>query len=66
MIISRKVQGIPNLISYFNSVDYQVTEEVIIYLIECKELPHLKPFRNVIIFNLDHIDWWISQQKSES
>ncbi|RJS59322.1 hypothetical protein [Bacillus sp. PK3_68] len=59
----RKVHGIKNLIAYLEFVDFPLTEEQVNDLLLKKELPHLRPLKHLIVFNLDHIDWWISQQR---
>jgi len=59
----RKVHGIRNLIAYLESINFPLTEEQVNDLIVNKELPHLRPLEHIIVFNLDHIDWWISQQR---
>ncbi|KIL45780.1 hypothetical protein [Jeotgalibacillus soli] len=61
----RKVNGIKSLIAYLDSENYPVTEEKINVLILRREIPHHKPFKNMIVFNLDHIDWWINEQRSK-
>jgi len=59
----RKAHGIKDLIAYLESVNFPLTEERINDLILKREIPHLRPFGNTLVFNLDHIDWWISQQR---
>ncbi|OCA85312.1 hypothetical protein [Pseudobacillus wudalianchiensis] len=59
----RKIYGIENLIAYLSSVNFPLTEERIKDLILNRELPHHRAFQSTFIFNLDHIDWWISQQR---
>ena len=58
----RKVQGVRRLIAYFNSVNYPMTEENLIFLMTQREIPHTSPLRNILIFDLNHIDWWIKEQ----
>lgn len=59
----RKVQGIKSLMDYLASVDYPLSEETLNNLILKKELPHSVPIRNMIIFDLSHIDWWIEEKR---
>jgi hypothetical protein len=59
----RKVYGVKNLIDYLASVNYPLTEERIHNLILAKDIPHLRPYENIIVFNLDHIDWWVEQMR---
>ena len=58
----RKVQGVKRLIAYFNSVNYPMTEADLINLMTQKEIPHTSPLSNILIFDLNHIDWWIKEQ----
>lgn len=59
----RKVQGIKSLMDYLASVDYPLSEETLNNLILKRELPHSVPIRNMIIFDLSHIDWWIAEKR---
>ncbi|MCZ8535707.1 hypothetical protein M9R32_00720 [Paenisporosarcina quisquiliarum] len=58
----RKVQGVKSLMAYFDSVNYPMTEENLIDLMARKELPHISPISTILIFDLNHIDWWIKEQ----
>ncbi|MEM1503740.1 hypothetical protein RG959_10020 [Domibacillus sp. 8LH] len=62
----RRIQGVQKLISYLDSVKYPLAEEKIYDLIKNKKLPHKKLINNIIIFDLDQIDWWIKQNRLES
>jgi hypothetical protein len=55
----RKIQGVKSLMAYFDSVNYPMTEENLIDLLARKELPHISPISSILIFDLNHIDWWI-------
>jgi hypothetical protein len=59
----RRVYGVKKLTTYLDSVGYPLTEEQIHQLILNKEIPHLRPIGDIIAFNLEHIDWWISHKK---
>ena len=59
----RKVQGIKSLMDYLASVDYPLSEETLNDLILKRDLPHSIPIRNMIIFDLSHIDWWIEEKR---
>ncbi|WP_026694128.1 hypothetical protein [Peribacillus kribbensis] len=59
----RKVYGVHNLIVYLASVGFPLTEEEVHNLILNKKIPHLRPHSSMIVFNLDHIDWWIEQMR---
>ena len=58
----RKVQGVKRLIAYFDSVNYSMTEENLINLMTKKEIPYTSPLSTILIFDLNHIDWWIKEQ----
>ncbi|MFC6038451.1 hypothetical protein ACFPYN_03180 [Paenisporosarcina macmurdoensis] len=60
----RKVQGVKRLIAYFDSVNYPMTEENLIILMTQREIPHTSPLSNILIFDLNHIDWWIKEQNN--
>ena len=57
----RKVHGINPLITYLAAENYSFSEADIHDLIAKKAIPHSKPLRNMLVFDLDHIDWWIDQ-----
>ena len=59
----RRAYGVKSLSSYLDTVGYPLTEEEINDLIMNKEIPHLRPMVNMIVFNLDHIDWWINHNQ---
>lgn len=59
----RKVHGIKNLIEYLESVNFPLNEEDVNELILKREIPHNNPFGNIIIFDLNNIDWWIDGKR---
>lgn len=59
----RKIQGIKRLTTYLASVNHPLSEAEIQDLMLRKTLPHNMVMNNIIIFDLDHIDWWISQNR---
>ena len=61
----KKIYGIKNLIAYLDSVSYSLTEDQIHQLIQSKDIPHLRPHEKLLVFNSDHIDWWINSQQLE-
>ncbi|WP_050182699.1 hypothetical protein [Domibacillus robiginosus] len=61
----RRIQGIPKLTSYLKAVNYPLTEKEIQDLIGNKKLPHKKLVNNIIIFDLDQIDWWINHNRTK-
>ncbi|MGG3450494.1 hypothetical protein ABER98_11515 [Domibacillus aminovorans] len=61
----RSIQGINQLISYLDSVNFPLTEEKIHDLILKREIPHRRPINSLVIFDLDHIDWWINENRTK-
>jgi hypothetical protein len=62
----RKIHGVKNLIDYLDSVNYPISEKNLNDLILSKCIPHTSPIRSIIIFDLDHIDWWISEKRKKT
>ncbi|MGD6856583.1 hypothetical protein ACQCVO_16020 [Bacillus infantis] len=60
----RKAYSIKELIAYLDMKDYPLSEEAILDLIQKRKLPHQRPFGSMIVFDLDHIDWWVDHQRS--
>ncbi|WP_419959193.1 hypothetical protein [Psychrobacillus sp. BM2] len=60
----RRAYGVNKLSFYLDTVGYPLTEKEINELIINKEIPHLRPMTNMIVFNLDHIDWWINEKQT--
>ena len=60
-----KIYGIPNLVAYLVSAGYPLTEEQIQQSIAEKDIPHLRPTKNLFVFNSDYIDWWIQTKRSD-
>ncbi|MFT8320139.1 MAG: hypothetical protein ABF649_04470 [Bacillus sp. (in: firmicutes)] len=61
----RKVNGIKNLLIYLDSLGYAITKEEVMLLMKKREIPHQKPMRHLVIFDLDHIDWWVKEQRNK-
>ncbi|WP_408634150.1 hypothetical protein [Planococcus lenghuensis] len=59
------MHGVKPLISYLASQNRSYSEAEIHELIAKKVLPHSNPMSNVLVFDLDHIDWWIDQMQPE-
>jgi predicted DNA-binding transcriptional regulator AlpA len=60
----RKAYSIKELAEYLDAVKYPLSEDAILDLIQKRKLPHQRPFGDMIVFDLNHIDWWIDQQRS--
>ena len=59
----RKAQGIRSLLDYLESVGYPLSKEHVDELVLNRQIPHTRPISDIIIFNLEHIDWWIKERK---
>ncbi|ALC85925.1 hypothetical protein AM499_08860 [Bacillus sp. FJAT-22090] len=59
----KKIYGIKSLVEYLDSVNFPMSESKINDLILKKEIPHQKPLSTMLVFNLEHIDWWIEEQR---
>lgn len=58
-----KIQGIENLLVYLDSVGYPLSEQQINEFLLARKIPHSKPHGSVIVFDRDHIQWWVSMQR---
>ncbi|CEG22525.1 hypothetical protein BN1080_01454 [Planococcus massiliensis] len=61
----KKIQGIENLLIYLNSKECPMTEAQIRNLITLRTIPHSQPFGDMLIFDKDHIDWWVTEQRNQ-
>ena len=61
----RKIQGIKSLLDYLSSVNYPMTEDKVKDLIMKRQIPHNRPIASIIIFDLDHIDWWLNERQTK-
>lgn len=61
----RKVVGINKLLSYLHSVSYPLSEEEVKRLIRSRNIPHKRLLGDTLLFNLDHVDTWIKQQRTD-
>lgn len=59
----RKIHGIKDLTDYLASMNYPLKEADIHDLILKKVIPHSRLMSNIVIFDLDNIDWWINQNR---
>ncbi|MEM1504850.1 hypothetical protein RG959_15690 [Domibacillus sp. 8LH] len=59
----RRVQGIPSLLTYLNAHHYSLTHEEVEDLIRKRQFPHRKLMNGAMIFDLNHIDWWLSENR---
>jgi len=62
----RKIHGIKGLINYLASMNYPLKEADIHDLIVKREIPHSKLMSNILIFDLNHIDWWIKHNRTKN
>ncbi|WP_038705428.1 hypothetical protein [Planococcus sp. PAMC 21323] len=61
----RKIQGLSKLVSYLESVGYPMAADEITDLMTRRKIPHRRAYQDIIIFNLEHIDWWIAEQRKQ-
>lgn len=61
----KKIQGIENLLTYLDSKECPMTEEQIRNLITQRTIPHSQPFGDMLIFDKEHIDWWVTEQRKQ-
>lgn len=61
----KKIQGIENLLKYLDSVDFPMTEERIRNFLNQRNIPHSQPYGDIFIFDEDHIDWWVAEQRKQ-
>lgn len=59
----KKVQGVKSLLKYLEAADYPMTEERVHDFIARRKIPHSQSYGEMIFFDLDHIDWWIAEQR---
>jgi hypothetical protein len=53
------------LLSYLHSVSYPLSEEEVKGLIRSRNIPHKRLLGDTLLFNLDHVDTWIKQQRTD-
>jgi len=61
----RKVVSINKLLTYLQSVGYPLSEEEVKRLIKSRNIPHKRLLGDTLLFNLDHVDAWIKQQRPD-
>ncbi|MDG5470544.1 hypothetical protein P6709_02215 [Jeotgalibacillus sp. ET6] len=60
-----KLYGIEKLIEYLASKNYPLSDEKIRTLIHKKIIPHQNPVKGMYSFDMNHIDWWVNEQRSK-
>ncbi|TMW72877.1 hypothetical protein [Alteribacter natronophilus] len=58
----RVIYGMEKLKTYLTEQECPADLREIAELIETRRFPHLRPFKNQLAFNLDHVDLWIRDQ----
>lgn len=61
----RKVRGVKALVDYLSSIDCPMSESTIYRLVKGREIPFRRPSPQVLIFDLDAIDHWLSSDYEE-
>lgn len=58
-----KIQGVPKLLEYLEQRSCPMTEEQIQQLLSKRTIPHARPYGDMILFDTNHIEWWIEEQR---
>ncbi|WP_203332694.1 hypothetical protein [Planococcus beigongshangi] len=58
-----KIQGVENLLVYLESVGYPLTEQQIDEFLRARTIPHSKPYGGIIVFDSNHIEWWMDLRR---
>lgn len=62
----RKVRGVKELVKYLELNNCPMSESTIYRLIRCKGIPFRRPSPQVLIFDLNDIDKWLSSGYEEA
>lgn len=62
----RKVRGVQSISEYLDSINCPISASTIQRLMRIKAIPFSRPSPRVVIFDLDDIDKWISQETKEA
>lgn len=60
----RNVRGAKALSEYLESIGAPISESTIFTLLRQNKIPHQRPSKRILIFNLDVIDEWINGEWS--
>lgn len=61
----RKVRGAKALAKYLESINCDMSETTIYRLLKTKSIPCRRPSPGILIFDLDNIDRWLSDEEEE-
>ncbi len=61
----RKVRGVKALVDYLNTIQCPMSESTIYRLVRVKAIPFRRPSPQVLIFDLNKIDHWLSSDYEE-
>ncbi|WP_342508292.1 hypothetical protein [Sporosarcina sp. FSL K6-2383] len=62
----RRIRGVKSLVEYLESIDCPISESTIYRLVRVKTIPFRRPSPQVLIFDLDDIDYWLSSDYEEA
>ncbi|MGE7545028.1 hypothetical protein [Sporosarcina newyorkensis] len=62
----RKVRGVKALVEYLESIQCPMSESTIYRLVKVRKIPFRRPAPQVLIFDLDAIDHWLSSDFEEA
>lgn len=59
----RKVRGAKALSTYLESIGCPISVATIFILLREKRIPHIRPSNRILVFDLDAIDKWLTQEE---
>lgn len=63
MLSKRRVRGAEKLSKYLESVGCPMSKTTIFKLLREKRIPHIRPSKRVLLFDLDSIDKWLEEME---
>lgn len=62
----RRIRGVKKLVEYLEKNGCQMSEATIYRLVKVRKIPFRRPSPQVLIFDLDAIDKWLSPEYEEA
>lgn len=62
----RRVRGVSAVVDYLASIQCPMSESTIYRLVKVRKIPFRRPSPQVLIFDLDAIDQWLSIEEEEA
>lgn len=63
MSTKRRVRGAKELAKYLDSIGCPMSETTIFKLLREKKIPHIRPSKRVLLFDLGSIDRWLEEME---